>query len=589
MPDLSLNIIGNNLAGDAIKGVAGSLKDMGAAAFEFGKSSLLAYSQSQQALAQLERVAGDATGVFAAQAAQMQELLGVSDDTVFALQKLTLTFGAAQTQVEPTTRAILDYAAATGKDATQAMEMLLRGVESGTGELKKMGITFEATGDKSKDLALATEALSAKYGGAAAADANTLAGRARIANEAFEDLKKGFGEVIADFEQSLGVLDKLNSSLKAISVGLGFDKEANEAKAVNALLEERTRLQEALAAGIAKTRGGDGLTEDQVRLRLIEINMRLKALDLLKQEREGARLSSDGSHDLTAAARSEQKSAAEAAIKEHQKGARDLISDIKRAAKEQVDAYVDGEKETAKEIAAARADATEESRLALAQVHVEQLRAVARQSEAMQKAEEDLWYDFGRRTAEELNKTRDQFGTAGTDIGVALVRSLGAELSQLAEGGEMDIGSFFGDLISTIGGVVGTVVGAVNPLLGATIGAGAGLIGSGIKGATKKKHDGGTIERYHSGGWPGIGTDEVPIIAQEGERMWSRGEVARAGGPAAVDALARNGGQGASTVINVSVVDGENFRQFVEGKGGRAIYNATRTGHGMLAPMLGGG
>ena len=37
-------------------------------------------------------------------------------------------------------------------------------------------------------------------------------------------------------------------------------------------------------------------------------------------------------------------------------------------------------------------------------------------------------------------------------------------------------------------------------------------------------------QRFHSGGWPGLASDEVPAILQRGERVLSRREVAAGGG-----------------------------------------------------------
>lgn len=616
MPDLSLNIIGNNLAGDAIKGVAGSLKGMGDAAAQFTLDSVKAFGESQRAIAQLNRVAGDATDTFVEQATQMQNTLGVSDDMVMGLQKLTLTFGAAQTQVEPTTRAILDYAAATGKDATAAMEMLLRGVESGTGELKKMGITFEATGDQSKDLALATEALSAKYGGAAAADANTLAGRTRIAQAAMEDLQKSFGGLVTDFVVGTGAIDKVTFAVRELQYAMSDEKkdldETNaREKARIELKEKLLKINQMLAS--QSYGNGDalgGLTKAQLEMEKLDAEMRLTALDIVKQQREAkmnAGLSSDGSHDLTAAARSEQKSAAEAAIKEHQKGARDLLADIKRAAKQQVDAYVDGEKETAKEIAAARAEATEESRLALAQAHVEERSAIAAQQAALQQSEEEFWTDFGRTTAKgirdaregqqvqaELDQTEQQFADAGKQIGLAMASEIGKALEEMLSGGEVDGMEVFGDILASILTVAGTVIGGVVGNVGGAAVGGAlgGLAGSAVRGATRrrKRHSGGwsDAEEFHGGGWPGLSSEEIPAVLQEGERVLSRQEVGRMGGRSGVDSAARGGGRGGVT-IQIASIDTKGVRDAFSGEAGRGFQESIQSGRGDMARLFGAG
>lgn len=69
----------------------------------------------------------------------------------------------------------------------------------------------------------------------------------------------------------------------------------------------------------------------------------------------------------------------------------------------------------------------------------------------------------------------------------------------------------------------------------------------------------GNITDRHRGGWidawprahRGLWMDEVPIIAQTGERMLSRAEVARMGGRASVDAAASGGRDSAPVVLHV--------------------------------------
>ena len=44
-------------------------------------------------------------------------------------------------------------------------------------------------------------------------------------------------------------------------------------------------------------------------------------------------------------------------------------------------------------------------------------------------------------------------------------------------------------------------------------------------------------QRYHSGGWPGLRSDEVPAVLQRGERVQSRAEVAMNGGASTIKLL----------------------------------------------------
>ncbi|EEX09627.1 lambda phage tail tape-measure protein [Ruegeria lacuscaerulensis ITI-1157] len=85
------------------------------------------------------------------------------------------------------------------------------------------------------------------------------------------------------------------------------------------------------------------------------------------------------------------------------------------------------------------------------------------------------------------------------------------------------------------------VLGPLAEWLSGAIGSGGGFLGT-LFGSIM--HDGGVVgaggpqravpaaafagaERFHGGGWPGLRPDEVPVIAQRGERIWSRREVAQ--------------------------------------------------------------
>jgi len=69
---------------------------------------------------------------------------------------------------------------------------------------------------------------------------------------------------------------------------------------------------------------------------------------------------------------------------------------------------------------------------------------------------------------------------------------------------------------------------------------------------------------FHDGGWPRahdglwLGRNEIPIIAEEGERVVSRREVAQAGGRRRLDALLNGGSdRGINININVNALDGD--------------------------------
>jgi hypothetical protein len=209
------------------------------------------------------------------------------------------------------------------------------------------------------------------------------------------------------------------------------------------------------------------------------------------------------------------------------------------------------------------------------------------QERAYRKAEKDA-----HEHSERLREQKQSFMNAGLEIGQAFAGAIASAIDELSSGGDLDVGATIAGLIPTIFGVLGGLVGSIIPGLGTAAGASLGssfgsIAGAGIRAATRRQHSGGPIERYHTGGFPGLGPNEVPIIAEVGEHMWSKQQVQRAGGPARVAAMA-NGGGGGMVQLNVSTIDARGVREFFVDQGGRGFQATIKTGRGDIARMFKG-
>jgi len=117
--------------------------------------------------------------------------------------------------------------------------------------------------------------------------------------------------------------------------------------------------------------------------------------------------------------------------------------------------------------------------------------------------------------------------------------------------------------------------------MGAALGSIGGIIGAAAGIAGLFMHEGGPIQKLHNGGMPNtLASNEVPIIAERGEFMFSKRAVDNLGGQGNVARMHQNavsGGQqaGSNVELNVSF-DPDNFRNFLtrteEGKS--IIHNA---------------
>lgn len=135
----------------------------------------------------------------------------------------------------------------------------------------------------------------------------------------------------------------------------------------------------------------------------------------------------------------------------------------------------------------------------------------------------------------------------GGNIGDGIVQafnSAGQALDQFVRTGKADMKGFVASIIADFAqiGAKRFILGPLaNLLQGALGGIGGGYMGATVMHSGGMVGTGGTArqvpaslfagaQRFHSGGWPGLRSDEVPAILQRGERVLSRREVAGGGG-----------------------------------------------------------
>lgn len=172
--------------------------------------------EGEKLLARLTSViqaTGGAAGVTVeeaqALATQFKDLAGGSDEAVLAIEEMALRMGTVSAEQMPGfIQTTLDLAAATGTDATNAARLLAQAYEdpsSALGRFRKMGIMFTAdqeaqikalvkAGDTAGAYAIMVARLGEATAGAAAGQAETLAGQIGIMQEHLLDAGKAIGE-----------------------------------------------------------------------------------------------------------------------------------------------------------------------------------------------------------------------------------------------------------------------------------------------------------------------------------------------------------------------------------------------------------
>ncbi len=590
---------------------------------DFSKESIAAFAQQEKADKQLEMVAGNLADAFKAQASAMQSTLGVSDDMVQRMQTLALRYNMLETDVEPATRALLDWAAATGGDAESGMTSLTRAIEFGQDKIKSLGIEFEGTTDKTRNMELAIEALAKKFGGSADKMADTLSGRTSRLAEAFGELQEKIGGAFDTIDRRVGILDLLTGALKdlgeqASMVGNAFNFEWMEFFAKGTQNGEAVGADAPFRAIVKGTRTereiygdeeGAGLADpvDGVRA---SARVTKKVFTPNKEDKEKSAAAKKYADEREA--ERVRNIALIAAEEERDMDRRHKALNDERELNEQAisDAHEHGVKEV--KVMEENSKAWEEKNAEIAvrrefkqreQWEREDKAEEARTDEKIKKAEESIGKleKASERAGKRMEKTMAEAGAA---VGMAFAVALADAIATAQEGGEVDAIGLALDLAFTTSAIVGgAIIDYYAPGAGRAAAGITNVVGTIAARERKKafnkemafkhpndpryaqKHDGGWVGQYHSGGWPGVGTDEEMFIAQHGERVLSRQDVGRMGGPQAVDSMARGGGSRAVNFTFVSM-DSKGTREFMEGNGGRGILNATRTGRGPLAGML---
>ena len=209
----------------------------GAYAVKIGIDGVKAAIEDEKAQTQLALALENATGATTAQIAateqsilQMSLATGVADDDLRpALGRLARSTGDITTAQGLLTTA-LDISAATGKPLETISNALGKAYDGNTAALGKLGIGLSAAELKTMSFEQVQSRLSDLFGGAAAANADTYAGRIARMQVAFSEAKETIGFALLPILETLmtfindNALPAINAFSKAFSLdddGLG--------------------------------------------------------------------------------------------------------------------------------------------------------------------------------------------------------------------------------------------------------------------------------------------------------------------------------------------------------------------------------
>lgn len=130
-------------------------------------------------------------------ASTLSKQTGVNEELITQNASLLVSLGKLSGEgLERATKAAVDFSAATGRDATVAFRLVTQAAEGNTAALHRYGIKIDENLPKSEKFALALDQINKKFGGLAAARADTFEGVLNKLSNAGDELLKAFGNLI---------------------------------------------------------------------------------------------------------------------------------------------------------------------------------------------------------------------------------------------------------------------------------------------------------------------------------------------------------------------------------------------------------
>jgi hypothetical protein len=193
-------------AAGAVTALAGGLAMAAKAAIADEQSTKLLETQLRATLGPNQALA-DSVADFVD---QTQLATGVADDELRPALAGLVRFTGDATKAQELLTLSIDASKATGKDLAQVSTAIGKAYDGNFTALKKLGVPLDENIIKTKDFKAAQEALTAQFGGAAAANANTYAGRLAILKIRFDEMVESIGYRVLPFlGKLLDEVDKL--------------------------------------------------------------------------------------------------------------------------------------------------------------------------------------------------------------------------------------------------------------------------------------------------------------------------------------------------------------------------------------------
>lgn len=210
---------------------------VGQQVFQFGKTSIAAFAESEASAARLEDAFARFPGLADTNINALQRLntelakkTRFDDDATASGQAVLAQFKLTGTQIAQLTPLLQDYAAKTGRDLPTAADVLGKALLGKGKALKDVGINFQDAGSVAANFDQIMKGLSTQVGGFATKEGKTAAGQAAILSNQFGELQEQAGEKLLPAllklaEVGLKVVDFIDRNQKVVvplAAGIGI-------------------------------------------------------------------------------------------------------------------------------------------------------------------------------------------------------------------------------------------------------------------------------------------------------------------------------------------------------------------------------
>lgn len=234
----------------AIAGMVTLLRDSVAAASEAAEG----VKKLDNALSDIGPSGSDVSDALQRQAAALQKVTAFSDDAIIKGQALAASFIKSEETLRRVTEAAADFASGRGLDIGTAFELLTKASQGSTETLSRYGIVLDDSIPKGERFSAVLALINDRFGGRAAADAQTYAGAVAQVGNAFGEVQEALGRIVTESDATNQTLRDIAAGLNQVAEGSsdtskGFDVIGIAVKAANDAFEGQVPLLAALVEG----------------------------------------------------------------------------------------------------------------------------------------------------------------------------------------------------------------------------------------------------------------------------------------------------------------------------------------------------